>query len=110
MCKHLKEEKKILSCARKRELITKSKKRVKKATKNEYSALGEDWTSTPCRLKRCDLTYDDAQMELARMQRESDTEEERLPRKRYEINITDMSEALQCKVLLLLPKQCKSSI
>lgn len=64
---------------------------------NEYAIPGEDWISTPCRLKRCDLTYDDAQMELARMQHESDTEEERLPRKRYEINITDMNDlALQC--------------
>ena len=69
-------------------------KRVKKKQQiNEYSVPGEDWISTPCQLKRCDLTYDDAQMELALMQRESDTEEEcRLPRKRNEINITDMND------------------
>ncbi|KAF9791794.1 hypothetical protein SFRURICE_020193 [Spodoptera frugiperda] len=94
--------KKFLSCVpsswENENLLLWPRKGSKKHQRNEYSVPGEDWISIPCQLKRSDLTYDEAQMELALMQRESDTEEERrLPRKHNEINITDMNDlALRC--------------
>lgn len=73
------------------------RKGSKKLQKNENSIPGEDWISTYCQLKRSDLSYEEAQTELVRMQRESDTEEECLPRKRREMNIADMNDvARQC--------------
>lgn len=73
------------------------RKGSKKLQKNENSIPCEDWISTPCQLKRSDLSYEEAQTELVRMQLESDTEEERLPRRCREINITDMNDvARQC--------------